>query len=258
MKLLSIEFAKLLPYRSFKILFGVYLFLQVGFLFTGKSIVQVDDTDLSSVFNVFQFPNIWNYYLYFAGIFNIILGILVIFITCNEYTYKTIRQNIIDGLSRNEFVSAKILMIITLAIISTVIVYAGGLLAGNVYTGDSSRMFERNSLIGGYFVQCLGILSMAFFFGILFKRSGIAVLLFLIFLFPLDVIINKAILRDCCNDYLPVSNYFIKIIQTPYVMIRSAGEEVQTAPSLLSISVGLFYILLFLGLSWFTVKRRDL
>ncbi|MFN3939296.1 MAG: hypothetical protein ACK4IY_01835, partial [Chitinophagales bacterium] len=68
-RLLHIELMKLWPYRSFRILFIIYILLQLGFLMTGRSVVKVDENDLSSMFNVLAFPNIWNYYLYFAGIF---------------------------------------------------------------------------------------------------------------------------------------------------------------------------------------------
>lgn len=259
-RLLQIEFMKLWPYRSFRVLFIIYILLQLGFLMTGRSVVQVDNQDMNSIFNVLAFPNIWNYYLYFAGIFNIILGILVIFITTNEYSYKTIRQNVIDGLSRNEVVAGKILLLITLALFSTLLVFAGAVIAGMNYTDGATiqTALERSSLIFAYFVQCICLLSLAFLFGTIFKRSGVATLLFLVFIFPLDVIINKAILRDCCNDYLPVSNMFVKLINSPYVLIRSMGEDAQSAPALLAIAVGLAYTLLFFIINWQTTKKRDL
>lgn len=260
MRLLQIEFMKLWPYRSFRVLFIVYILLQLGFLMTGRSVINVDDSEVDSVFNVLAFPNIWNYYLYFAGIFNIILGILVIFITTNEYAYKTIRQNVIDGLSRNEVVAGKILLILVFAVFSTLLVFTGAVVAGLNYTDNAGLQdaFERSSLIIAYFVQCVCLLSLAFLFGTLFKRSGVATLLFLVFIFPLDVILNKAILRDCCNAYLPVSNMFVKLIQSPYVLIQSMGEDAQVAPAVLPIAVGLCYILLFFILNWFVTKRRDL
>lgn len=259
-RLLQIEFMKLWPYRSFRVLFIIYILLQLGFLMTGRSVVQVDGTDMNSVFNVLAFPNIWNYYLYFAGIFNIILGILVIFITTNEYAYKTIRQNVIDGLSRSEVVAGKILLIFSFAIFSTIMVFAGAVIAGLQYSDGATLTdaFERSSLIFAYFVQCICLLALAFLFGTLFKRSGVATLIFLVFIFPLDVIINQALLRDCCNDYLPVSNMFVKLIQSPYVLIRSMGEDAQSSPAVLPIAVGIVYALVFFILNWQTTQKRDL
>lgn len=259
-RLLHIEFMKLWPYRSFRILFIIYILLQLGFLMTGRSVVQVDGNDMNSIFNVLAFPNIWNYYLYFAGIFNIILGILVIFITTNEYSYKTIRQNVIDGLSRSEVVTGKILLILSMAVFSTILVFVGTIVAGMAYTENAvlSDAFERSSLIFAYFVQCICLLAMAFLFGTLFKRSGVATLLFLVFIFPLDVIINQSILRDCCNDYLPVSNMFVKLIKSPYVLIRSMGEDAQAVPALLPIIVGLAYTVIFFVINWQTTRNRDL
>ncbi|MBP8248491.1 MAG: ABC transporter permease, partial [Chitinophagales bacterium] len=141
-RLLKIELLKLVPYRTFKILFAIYLLLMTLVLLVGKNLGGSGDEGLTSA-NVLGFPNIWNYYTLYACYFNIILAILVIFVTCNEFTYRTLRQNIIDGLTRQEAVIGKITLIVLLSIITTIILIISGLVAGNIYSlpEDRDQMF---------------------------------------------------------------------------------------------------------------------
>ena len=64
---------------------------------------------------IFSFPGIWHNVTYVAGFFKFFLAILVAILVSGEYEYRTIRQNIIDGMSRLEFFKSKI---ITLFLIS--------------------------------------------------------------------------------------------------------------------------------------------
>lgn len=258
MKLLNIELRKLLPYRAFKLLLAVFIISLAGTVIIGKQINKVNI--MNPELNVLGFPNVWNFYLYTACFFNIILALLVIFIVCNEYTYRTIRQNIIDGMTRNDIVTGKILLIISLSIISTLTVYITGIVAGIIYSSSWSvpDIFERNSLVLAYFLQNLCLLAMAYFFATVFKRSGIATMAFIIFIFPLDLVINQAIFRGDINDYMPVSNMFRKIIEAPYNALLHADGAVQTAPTVLSLTVTIIYIFLFFGAGWFITKKRDL
>ena len=258
LRLLRIELLKLIPYRTFKILFVLYLLLMVLWLLAGKGIASTFDLTAEQVLG---FPNIWNYYTLYACYFNIILTILVIFITCNEYTYRTLRQNVIDGLRRAEIVQSKILMIITLSIISTLVLAVSGIIGGMLYSADADkgRMLEHSGFIFAYMVQALGMMGMGYFFGTLFKRTGLAVIIFLIFLFPVDVILRAGILPDGAGDYMPVATYFLKMVPFPLDHVMSHGEEpTPGAPTALSMIVGFAYAILFSGISWMIIKKRDL
>ena len=57
--------------------------------------------------NPFEFPEVFRTTAFASSLFVFIPAILVIMLITNEYTYKTNRQNVIDGWSRNEFLVAK-------------------------------------------------------------------------------------------------------------------------------------------------------
>ena len=56
-RLLKIELLKLVPYRTFKILFAIYLLLMTLVLLVGKNLGGSGDEGLTSA-NVLGFPNI--------------------------------------------------------------------------------------------------------------------------------------------------------------------------------------------------------
>jgi ABC-2 type transport system permease protein len=259
-RLLKIELLKLVPYRTFKILFAIYLLLMTLALLIGKNLAGGGEEGITSA-NVLGFPNVWNYYTMYACYFNIIIAILVIFITGNEYTYRTSRQNIIDGLTRKETVVGKIALIVLLSTITTLILIISGIIAGNIYSlpEQRSQMFDHSGFILAYFVQSLGMMSMGYFFGTLFKRTGLAVIVFLLFLFPIDVILREGIFPDGFGDYMPVATYFLKMVPAPVNHIMSGGlEQPPAAPTALAMAVGSGYAVLFCALSYLIIKKRDL
>jgi ABC-2 type transport system permease protein len=260
MRLLQIEWIKLWPYKAFRILFIVYFLLLGLSLLIGRSLNTGDGADFNELFKILNVPNLWNYYLFVAVLLNIVLGIIVIFVVTNEYSYKTMRQNLIDGLTRKELFLSKFLLLLILTGLSTIVVYISGLIAGAVYNPDAAfaDLLERNVLVFGYTVACLGTLSMAAMFSVLLKRSGLATIVFILFIFPFDVIINQGLLKGCCNDYLPVSVLFKGIIEWPSKMIQSFGAEAQTSLEWLPLTMGFVYIVLFNGITFLLIRRRDL
>ncbi|HEY2722774.1 MAG TPA: ABC transporter permease, partial [Chitinophagaceae bacterium] len=68
--------------------------------------------------NPFTFPEVWHTVAYFSTWFVFIPSVVVIMLITNEYTYKTNRQNIIDGWGRSEFMFSKLIdvLIVTLLI----------------------------------------------------------------------------------------------------------------------------------------------
>ena len=59
---------------------------------------------------------ILHFYLFF-------LLLVIVSMMANEYSYKTLKQNLIDGLSKREFIFSKFYTVIALALISTFFVF---------------------------------------------------------------------------------------------------------------------------------------
>src|SRR5579872_6832208 len=81
----------------------------------------------------FAFPDAWQTISYNSAPFLLILpALLIITLTTNEFTFRTHRQNIIDGWNRKQFVTVKLVELVILAAICTLVVGITTLLFGLV------------------------------------------------------------------------------------------------------------------------------
>ncbi|HEY4154757.1 MAG TPA: ABC transporter permease, partial [Puia sp.] len=100
---LRIEWMKVKNYRTFWILTGIIVvcipaFNYVIFDVTNNTFPKINGQSILG--SPFSFPNVWKTVPYNAGLLLFIPAILIITLITNEFTYRTHRQNIIDGWSR--------------------------------------------------------------------------------------------------------------------------------------------------------------
>src|SRR4030043_128623 len=143
-RLMNIEWYKLRYHTPFWIFAGLHIvvlllvFLSARFFLdflAGKGEMINNVVDPSRI-PVLQFPDIWHNITYVAGFLKIILAIYVIISVCNEISYGTLRQNIMNGMSRGEFMVSKFFLILLLSLSATVFLLIAGLTMGVIYTGD--------------------------------------------------------------------------------------------------------------------------
>jgi ABC-type transport system involved in multi-copper enzyme maturation permease subunit len=94
----------------------------------------------------------------------------------NEYSNKTIKQNLIDGLSKKEFIMSKFLTVISFALVSTVFVFVVSMILGLIYSdfNELSIIFSGLEFLPAFFLKLVGFFSFCLFLGILVKRSAFA------------------------------------------------------------------------------------
>src|SRR3979411_1949332 len=140
--LLKIDLKKLTSYRTFWIVCGLYF---ITLSFTTASGMEFlkwlasKGAEFGTTINIsriplYHFPDVWQNLVYISGFFKIVLAIMVVISITNEFTYRTIRQNIIDGLSRWQFLISKMLTNLLLAALSTVIVFVIAVVTGLIYS----------------------------------------------------------------------------------------------------------------------------
>ena len=106
---LRIEWMKIKHYRTFWILLSIVVVSIPAYNYV---IYDLIDTKLrvngqNILGNPFSFPDAWQTVSFNASMLLLIPAILIITLTTNEFTYKTHRQNIIDGWSRSQFIYVK-------------------------------------------------------------------------------------------------------------------------------------------------------
>lgn len=132
--------------------------------------------------NPFSFPEAWHSVAYFSSFFVILPSLLVIMLVTNEYTFRTHRQNIIDGWSRAQFITSKLFDVLIVSVITT-LVYLIVATSFGIYA-DSSTTFQWNlqlQYIPLFLLQTFAQLSIAFLLGYLVKKAFIALGIFLFY-----------------------------------------------------------------------------
>ncbi len=258
-QLLNIEFSKVKNYTTFWVFICLYIVL-VPLWFFGFS--QLPLPFFPSEEEMFGFPTIWNFITWIASWWNLLMGVLVVVITCNEIAYRTQRQNIIDGMNRRQMILSKFYLITALGLFATLYTFMVGLVFG-ISTSGFSEMFSGTKYIGVYFVQTLGYFAFAFMFAVLVKRPALSIILYIVcFIFSMFL---PLMLGEVSAQFMPL-NSIQQLTPFPFFQEQMAfiAEQdpnfetpftlTQTVRSL----VALGWTTVFFLIGYFVVRRRDL
>ncbi|MDA3952249.1 MAG: hypothetical protein PF485_01285 [Bacteroidales bacterium] len=188
-KLFHIEKIKALSYPAFKTLMIIhFLLFFLVILIVSRQHITVPGF---SIKGLYQFPNIWKFFPWVASWFNIFLTIVLITLVGNEFSFKTFRQNVIDGLSRNDLVKGKLILIFTIAIYTFLMVLLAVLIFGFFKSDEISlsKMIESSYLILVYFIQAIGYMTLGLLFAVVLRNNALSIILFLLY-FPVEGIVR--------------------------------------------------------------------
>jgi len=178
LRLLTIEFHKLKHNRASKVLSIIYfgLLTCIAFIAAIKFDIGPIKFHLAEI-GIFNFPYIWHFNTYVAAILKFFLLLVIVSMMANEYSYKTLKQNLIDGLSKKEFILSKFYTVIIFALVSTLFVFIVSLILGFAYSDydEFAIIITDLQYLFAFFLKLVGFFSMGLFFGILVKRSAFAV-----------------------------------------------------------------------------------
>ena len=265
LRLLQIDLKKIATYRTFWVLMGLYSLLIISIPTSVMEFLkwlklkgaEFDGFDPLRV-PILYFPDIWQNITYVYTFLKIFLAIVVIISVSNEFSYKTVRQNIIDGLSKLEFMGTKIATIVLLSLYSTLLVFVTGMLTGLIYTPnyEFADIFTGMEFVLVYFVDVLFYLLMAFLLTLLIKRSALTIAL-LVILIPLEYALvgNMPESIQFIGQYLPMHamNNLIEIPFPKYIF-----QEIQDYVSMQSLFVAILYLLAIPWAIYTKLKKSDL
>ncbi|WP_426480404.1 ABC transporter permease [Chryseobacterium sp. R2ACT005] len=183
-KLLKLEYYKNLNYKPFKVFTILYFAILIALLFIGL----VDFDIFGGTINlkeqgIYNFPEIWNFTTWIVALLKIFLGLIIVFSISQEFSNRMFKQNTIDGLSRKEFITSKLLTISIFTIVSTVIVLGITIFLGYQYsnTKESAKVFAEIFFIGNYFVKLFTFFCFLMFLSILLRKSVFVFLALFVF-----------------------------------------------------------------------------
>jgi len=261
--LLRIEWLKIRKYRTFWVLMGLFVFAFPGatyIFYYLQTQIPRQGRRLLNARHYFQFPDIWQSAAWLGSFTLVLLGMLVITLITNEFVFRTHRQNIIDGWNRMQFITAKWSMVVIFALIATLCLILTALTFG-LLTADQlylSDILESSRMIWFFFVQSLAYLSVAFLFGILFKRAGLAIGLFFLYALILEKVIFVLI-----NHFIGPYGKFLPLETTnhliPSPLLRAIpGLKPDNTNPYIYFVLALIYILLFVFITVRQMRKADL
>lgn len=177
LRLLNIEFQKLRYSKSARVLSIIYFILitfialiaSIEFNFGNVNFRIADQ-------GIFNFPFIWHFNTYIAALLKLFLAIVIVSMMSNEYSNRTLKQNLIDGLSKKEFVLSKFYTVLVFALISTVFVFLVSVILGTFFSDytEFSIIIRDMDYLLAYFFKLTTFFSFCMFLGVLVKRSAFA------------------------------------------------------------------------------------
>jgi ABC-type transport system involved in multi-copper enzyme maturation permease subunit len=276
-RLLAIELQKIWKNRASRVLTISY-FVILSFIALIASInIKIGNFQLHfAEMGIFNFPFIWHFNTYIAAILKFFLAIVIVSMMANEYSYGTLKQNLIDGMSKKEFVLSKFLTVVLFAFVSTFFVFIMSLILGYSFSSytELSIVFSDMDYLLAYFVKLVGFFSFCLFLGVLVKRSAFAIG----FLFVWNIIegiangiltfkvFPKSNTAEQITQFFPLESMSNLIVEP--ITRLSVIKNIQTAVGdtnvkdysvhFSSILIVLVWTTLFIFLSYKIIKKRDL
>lgn len=264
--LLRIDLKKLTNYRTFWIVCGLYFFTLGMTTASGmeflKWLVRMG-ASFGTQINIaripfYHFPDVWQNITFVSGFFKAILAFMVVISITNEFTYRTVRQNVIDGLSRYQFLISKVLTNILLSAMSMVMVFIIALVTGLIYSPSVEMVDLVMDLefFAAYFLEVFAFLSFALLLGMVIQRSGLTIVVLV-----LSQMI-EAIIRANVDDYVPwLIPYFpmesiSNLIPMPFP--KYVFMEIQDYVSISAVLIAGAWTFIFNYLAYLKLKKSDI
>ena len=265
--LLQLEWLKLKQHRGFRVLVLMYLALLPTLILIGKRLPELPPP-LVSAEAIYQFPGIFVYLGYEGNwLCFFLMGFLGVIFVTQEYSYKTLRQNIITGLSRRDYFLSKLYFMLTICLLATLYYTIVAFGYGLTHTPDlfASVIAKNLDYIPRYFLMCFGYMSFAFLLGLLLQRTGLALFLYFGYIVFIEAIIRWVIhlrlFENSSMHYYPM-NAIEDLTPIPFAEM-SQGFQSQydfqffLTPTQAAITASV-YVALFLFGAYRLLQTRDL
>lgn len=275
-RLFLIELDKLRTNRSSRILIGAYFIL-----LSSIALIAAVKFDIGPVKfhlaeqGIFNFPYIWHFNTFIGALFKLFLAVVIVSMTANEYSNKTLKQNLIDGLSKREFLHSKWMMIFVFAGISTLFVFIVSLILGLIYSNytEISIILQDLEYLLAYFIKHVAFFAFCLFLGTAVKRSAFA--LGFLGVWQMAELIVYGLLKWKTSEWMNVDAVFRlfplramqNLIKEPFSRlsaVRNLADQMgegmfkSTQVQWLDVGIVVLWIVIFYMLTYRILKQRDL
>ena len=254
--LLEIEGRKLLPSREFWLSISAYACLLPAAIVSLK-LFSFEVPNSQAGVNLFVFPDVWRNVAYVASWVNYLLYVVLLQVVTNEYQFRTIRQNVIDGLTRRQYVTGKVWLLIVFSVAAMVLVAALALLGGffGPTRAPQAVVFDGAEAVPLFGLQLFGYLTLALALGTLARKPGAAILAFIGYTLMVEPLLRGLVLPATIGRYLP-SHLFATLVPNPF--FGYVGLGVSTSIGMTTIGLSAAYAGAFVLVTGWLVATQDL
>lgn len=267
MRLLKIDFKKYFYSRTFWVLMLLYTGMILFILSFAETVLNSFVSNANTTtpfplpeFSIYSYPLIWHNLTFLGGldIVKLIMSLVIIIFIANEATTKTIRLNIMNGMSRGQYVFSKVLFVFSISLYTTLLLFITGLLLGFGHTEqfEMAMFFEKIMFLPAYFLEMFTFGSLVLFITFLVAKPILSVGLLSIYYFA-EMIFSFSLPENIAK-FLPFVS-MRNIIDTPNSSIMKIfnftfREHIST-PDVIAC---LIYSMVFIGVVYLVMQKRDL
>lgn len=268
--LVRIEALKTTKRLGFWVTTGIYVAFNAAFAISSVR------SDIARPGYTYALPGSWPQILEpFANIGPFFLGVVMILLLAPEFSWRTARQNVIDGLSKERFYAGKLMLLLALLVLYAAIPVAVGGTAALLSPSESGSPLVGPADFNYMIANALGLLvwgSGAFMLAALLRASGAAMGILFVYLLVEQIVAD--LLRRSSDavasllDLMPAQMHSAladPLMHYPHLLAeRNAARAEQGVPPLEfldfgpAIALALAYSALFLTTAFFNLRRRDL
>ncbi|MBK9014901.1 MAG: ABC transporter permease subunit [Saprospiraceae bacterium] len=267
--LLKLEWLKQKDYVLFRVLSIAYVVLLPAALVVGKKMDLGKDAPFNPQTQFFHFPTVWNWLGYIGNwMVFFVLGFMAVLMITNEYSNRTLRQNVITGLHRDEFFKSKLIFMVVVALAATLYYALCAVVIGLLHVDDTlyfSTVFKNVDMVPRYWLMSMGYMSFGLLIGLLVKRTGIALFLYLAYAMVIESILRWVVhlyfFKNASMNFYPL-NAMEDLAPLPVAefaddLLKQNGFRMLLTP-MEAVVASVIYTSLFLFLSYRRLKNSDL
>lgn len=255
-RLLRIEWTKIARYPGFWLILTLSLGIYIGAVAVmGHPEFQLPDEISAQAEGFLSFPMIWDILGWLSYWFNLPLAIVVVLNVSNEFSQRMLRQAIINGQSREEWMAGKIVFIGLIAFLALLVVVLTTTVTG-VYFGGFKRyyFFDHLDLFLAIWLRTFSYLSLVLLISTLIRKPVIALGVVILY----SVILENVLVatgNSPWNEWYPLWSAVLAVPNPFSVFYGEAVPKLLDGAVLLRV-IG--YTATWLGLTYLFIRRRDL
>ena len=279
MRLLKIELFKIWHNTISRVLLFAYFLLLFSIAILSTIKVEIGPIQFYlAEQGIFNFPYIWHFNTFVVALFKLFFAVVIVAMIGNEYSYRTLKQNLIDGMTKAEFLKSKLYAIAAFVVFSTLLVFGISLLLGGLYSdyNELSIIFSDLEYLFAYALKLFGFFTFCLFLALFVKRAAFA--LGFLALWQVFEGIAYGLMRWRLSDLLPalsaeqVIQFFPlqsigNLIPEPFTRLSAIqnianqlgeGLTKDYSISVFSILIVIFWSVFFIWASYQLLQKRDL